>query len=669
MEIGSTFQTISIIGVCIGLLLNPVQAAPQDDMERLLTLSFDQLMDVEITTASKFSQRLHDSPSVVSVITANQIKSFGANNLYEVLDRVVSFYMTESFFFPQNVASIRGNLHSHADNHVLLMLNGHPIRESYSGGVNFPIYSAFPLKAIEKIEIIRGPGSVLYGTNAMSAVINVITHSAEQPNYFAYTTGEHQSNQIEAGVSGQSGENEWTIALSWQEESGWPFALTDQNGVASEMSRGEQNLSALIDWRRGGFRWQTMLVDSEQDFMGASASWSGPIDIADRQMHGKRMYSNIQYDWEMKEGEQLLTSLSFGHMTFDHYNYKAMSDDFTFETSYQKQLTDSLYWVTGGMIWYQEVGSEGNLRPAPVPKFDALWSEAYTQFTYRASEQLSITAGVQINKPDKVKLGVIPRLAVNYAIDNHWALKLAYGEAYRAAFGVETNFDLVLKNPDGTNRGGLRGNPNLAPETSRYKEASIKYQSESLTGELVYFSNEQQDLIGRVRAADRVLDFVNLNQRHAKGVELSASHHINENLSISASYTQHSNHDGQGTSGINLVPEHMMKVGVIYNSSNSALSAGLFNIYRSKAQDNVIRNATRQAINPEADSHHLLTAHVSCNLNEALNIKSGLRANLNLYVYNVLNEDIYQPEFVGLNINTIPARAERSAYVSLSLNW
>ena len=135
----------------------------------LFDLSLKELLATEVvTTASKYQQDWSSASAVSSTITRTEIEAFGANNLVEVLERVVSIHMTGSNFFPQNVTAMRGDLLGHYDNHILLLLNGRPLRESYSGGVNFSIYTAFPLSVIERIEIIRGPGSVLYGTNAYS---------------------------------------------------------------------------------------------------------------------------------------------------------------------------------------------------------------------------------------------------------------------------------------------------------------------------------------------------------------------------------------------------------------------------------------------------------------------------------------------------------------------
>ena len=150
---------------------------PKDQTQALLALSIAELMQVGVITVSKKPENLHEAPGIVTLISREEIERFGGNSLFEVLDRVVSLHMTGSLLYPQNNAAVRGDMFNGLDRHTLLLINGRPIRASHNGGINLWFYNAFPLTAIDRIEIIRGPGSVLHGSNAYSGVINVITRS------------------------------------------------------------------------------------------------------------------------------------------------------------------------------------------------------------------------------------------------------------------------------------------------------------------------------------------------------------------------------------------------------------------------------------------------------------------------------------------------------------
>ena len=136
--------------------------------------------------------------------------------------------MTGSFLFPRNMASIRGNLIKHEDNHVLVLINGRPFRDVTLGGVNFSIYTAFPIHMIERVEVIRGPGSVLYGTNAFTGVINVVTKDPDKPMMHVSTLNGSYGWQSYSLSAGNGNECRGIYAGStYSRSKGWPFTATE----------------------------------------------------------------------------------------------------------------------------------------------------------------------------------------------------------------------------------------------------------------------------------------------------------------------------------------------------------------------------------------------------------------------------------------------------------
>lgn len=127
----------------------------------LLEMSLEELMSIEVTTASKEAEKVQEAPGVMTVITAREIERFGGVNLMEVLEGAANIYPTSSHLYRKSIISMRGILTTHHNKHTLILLNGRPVREGLEGGVGFPFLLGFPLEMIEKIEIIRGPGSVL----------------------------------------------------------------------------------------------------------------------------------------------------------------------------------------------------------------------------------------------------------------------------------------------------------------------------------------------------------------------------------------------------------------------------------------------------------------------------------------------------------------------------
>ncbi|WP_062062257.1 TonB-dependent receptor plug domain-containing protein [Cellvibrio sp. OA-2007] len=139
-------------------------------------LSLAELGQIEISIATGNSTPLDRAPATATVISAEEILAMGARNLNEVLETVPGLHVSiSSLSRLDSVYSIRG-IHTGLNPHVLLMLNGIPVQYNAQGGR--PTLFRLPAASIERVEVIRGPGSAIYGADAFSGVINVITKDA-----------------------------------------------------------------------------------------------------------------------------------------------------------------------------------------------------------------------------------------------------------------------------------------------------------------------------------------------------------------------------------------------------------------------------------------------------------------------------------------------------------
>ncbi len=142
-----------------------------EDIESELVDFYGDEDFVSIATGSK--QLIHKAPSTATVISAKQIENMGALTVAEALENVPGLHVYPSPFNRLNTSfSIRG-IHSDQNPQVLFLINGSPIREEYTGAR--PQTFKMPVHSISRIEIIRGPGSAIYGADAYSGVINIIT--------------------------------------------------------------------------------------------------------------------------------------------------------------------------------------------------------------------------------------------------------------------------------------------------------------------------------------------------------------------------------------------------------------------------------------------------------------------------------------------------------------
>jgi len=648
------------------LLCVALPSAWADSDERaLFDLSLDELLATTVETASKYKESFTESSAINTVISREEIKGFGANNLVEVLERVVSVHMTGSNFFPQNVMSMRGDLLGHYDNHVLMLLNGRPIRESYAGGVNFSVYTALPLSVIERIEIIRGPGSALYGTNAYSGVVNIIT-SKQQQSQMTATFGSFDTKALELSSHIESEELKANIALKLFDGQGWNFAAFDNNHVFGQTDYGETNVGLFADATYGNISTNLLYTSSKQLFIGASADWVAGPALDDRTMESERLFIDISHEFSFDADWLLQSHLSYSTMDFDHYNYLGKSKDTALELTTLYRPSEQLNWVIGATLWYQDVGSEARLAKAPVPDFTATWYTTYTQVDYKPFAALKLIAGLQWNKADQLDAKVVSRLGATYQLTQNIGVKLMRAQAYRAAFGVETGFSLILTNPDGSIRGGLRGNPNLAPEEITTTDAQVFYHSQQVQLAATFFHSKLSQLVTRERAADNVIDFVNKGKLTLDGWELEGKYNFNEHWHLMASYSYQFNETDTHIENFTTVPNHLFKMGAIYQSMHG-VSVGVFQNYVTEATDIAVQNPAREAYNPAASQYALWSAKVSLDLGQFS--PSFANTQISLYGYNITDEDIYHPDFIGKRINTLPARQGRSWYLNVSYKF
>ncbi|MFL0800319.1 MAG: TonB-dependent receptor [Agarilytica sp.] len=213
----------SIVFLCLALLVflsTAVLAADGSHRDDFYDLSLSQLSKVEITTATGNSTPLDRAPATATVITAQDISAMGARSLDEVLETVPGLHVSlSSLSRLDSVYSIRG-IHTGFNPHVLLLMNGVPVQFSVQGGR--PVLFRYPAINIERIEVIRGPGSAIYGADAYSGVINVITKDSSTMDLLDIGGRSGSFGNRELWLSTKKEWREWLLGvqLSYQRGNG-----------------------------------------------------------------------------------------------------------------------------------------------------------------------------------------------------------------------------------------------------------------------------------------------------------------------------------------------------------------------------------------------------------------------------------------------------------------
>src|SRR5258706_11194462 len=182
-------RTPSLMGACLALLFlaifptleAPAAERPQPKPIDLTELPIEALMNLDVPkvyAASKIEQKTTEAPSSITIITADEVKKYGYRTLADVLQGVQGFNVS----YDRNYAFLgaRGISLGDFNSRMLLLVDGHRVNNNLTDGAS--IGTAFPLDVdlVDRVEIIRGPGSVLYGNNAFFGVIDVITRQGKQ---------------------------------------------------------------------------------------------------------------------------------------------------------------------------------------------------------------------------------------------------------------------------------------------------------------------------------------------------------------------------------------------------------------------------------------------------------------------------------------------------------
>lgn len=145
-----------------------------DEEESLLAIYGDEEI---ISIATGATQPIALAPAVASAVTADEIKEMGARDLDEVLETVPGLHVARNFIGYNPIYTIRG-IYSQFNPQVLVLINGIPITNVYQGDRN-QVWGGMPVEGIQRIEVIRGPGSAVYGADAFAGVIDIITKTAK----------------------------------------------------------------------------------------------------------------------------------------------------------------------------------------------------------------------------------------------------------------------------------------------------------------------------------------------------------------------------------------------------------------------------------------------------------------------------------------------------------
>jgi len=236
-----SFRSLPLI-----LIGTALEAAQPDVPAELLAL-----MDTPIQVASTQPEHLLSSPSTVTILDRAFISRYNIQTLGDLLNTVVGLEVVDTNV-NQDVVTARGVLQDYYADKVLFLLDGTPVWDAITGSGKTALYRIDP-RDVERVEVLRGPASVLYGSNAYTGAINIVLRRTwDSEGELRVASGRRGSQEIGGRLSGSLGELGFMASANRQDFCGKPQVLTGEDGITIPFRDNPEIRSGLLKLYHGG---------------------------------------------------------------------------------------------------------------------------------------------------------------------------------------------------------------------------------------------------------------------------------------------------------------------------------------------------------------------------------------------------------------------------------
>jgi len=612
--------------------------------------SLEQLLNIDITTVSKSSEKEFEAPGVISVLTHDDIRRFGGTTLADLLIRIPGLVGSGVFMTDRSVISPRGDQLKPSSSNVLLLINGRPVREVLEGGIKSEMLESFPVDAIERIEVVKGPGSVLYGSQAVSAVINVITKTPTRTGLSVMGMGTSGGFNTGATATVKAGDLQVLASGSYHQKPEWSTEYKlGSNPLLPPMSQQitipNKGPGAFLGANYKGFR-----------LYGAYAGWDNSYFISDVNAIGgakwNKRFADAGWGGQVAKKWRMDVDVTYSRSKFEVDASPLINRD-SHETVAEWtnfiDLPRRSQLVFGGL--YDKISGNEifNGLGFPIVISDASpWNAAgYAQIDLHVVDSFKIIGGFQVNKIQGRDADFVPRVGAIFTLPVGLHAKALYGEAFRAPSINE----LSLQHPQ------LRGNPDLDPEKTANFDLSIGYHAGRGQVTASYFRNRQTGLIYQNRLPDPPR-YDNGAEARIQGFEVEGKLYVTKQLYLSGSVLYHDTTSPTRSEGLTPIAAFSTKTGVSYQW-NGGHTLSVFNAY----QGDPDRRLVTGTANPAPVSYDLLYVHGRLDLGRVLKMTGGREFGLELQIDNLVGNEVWLPVWGMTFPESMPQTKGRTIYV------
>jgi outer membrane receptor protein involved in Fe transport len=588
------------IAVVVCLAIQGSRCLGQDAKTDLSDLTLDQLTHAEVYTASRHLQSVVEAPASVTLITAKDIQEHGYRTLAAILQTVRGFYVTND----RNYSSlgVRGFLRPGDYNtRILLLVDGHRLNDNLYDqamiGTEFPI----DVDLIERIEIIRGPVSSLYGSNALFGVINIITkrHRDLPGLQLASAAASYNTKQGRVSYGGQLGPLECLMSGSFYGSRGHNslfYPVFDNpatnNGIASHTDDDQvANALATLSFRNLTLRSIYGTRDKGIPTGSYDTVFNNP-DSRTRDTHG---YLDLQYEHTFAGSLNALARVYYDRYTYHGtYVYPSPSDvgqlspeqDFGdgrwagIELQVTKTVLDRNRLVSGfefrdNLLQKQNTYDLNPFTFVFEDRRKSYVAAVYLQDEITFNKYLILNAGMRYDYYSENRNSIDPRAALIYRPAHETAIKLMYGEAFR----IPNDYEKYYAVPPNI------ANPALEPERIWTTEVVWEQQLRAhYSVSTSVFYSRMKDLITQVGTDDQSLVYRNLEQVNSSGAEMELRAELPGWPQWVASYGFQETRDSQTNQFLNDSPRSLAKLNVSEKLPKTNLVTSIDAQYRSRME-------------------------------------------------------------------------------------
>jgi outer membrane receptor for ferrienterochelin and colicin len=659
-------------------------------MDSIYTMSIEELMNTKVTIATKSEQLINQTPSIVSVITSEEIKNMGARELEDILQTIPGFELSKRYGGEYGLG-VRGVKDSRNTSKLLILIDGVPYNQIFYGN-SIVQGNDIILDVIDRIEIIRGPGSALYGRNAFSGVINIISKTGKRSEklYAKATLGEFYTKAISTYYSNKSNNLDAIIAVKRSYTDGTDTKFDNGFGGVSQWNIFRDNLSLNTNINYGSFSFHGMFYNlksgayfTNTNILGRTGYYSlsynkeisPKISIMVRTFgHNQKYYEDIE---QLKpEIDTAYPSGIYFKPQVKEYQYGIEAES-NIKTSSNNSLLfgiqsdiHSVYDVAISSNFDFNTGSRiGNLNRENQKIYQPGWfdnnSHKYNNFAifiqnmWFPFKRIGLTIGGRYDIDSQIGGILNPRLGLVIEPLKNLNIKFLYGKAYRAPSPSE-QYQTI---------GYAFGNKDLKPEIINTYEISISHRYGNINNQVNFYNNSLSNIIyaATINSINSNNTYYNIGKNNSKGIELDNKIMVNNNLYTYLNYSYSISKNTDTISGFKKeydqadVSPHKINMGVNY-LFHKKFNININSFYRSKM---IKFKAPDPTTNELTDVKDNIGNYII--FNASLRIENIIK-NLyfNISVYNIFDKKYYSQDNEHLNQ---PPQPGKQISVSLAYSF